>query len=125
MNGMKRRSFNPRSNPLATGHACRMQVSCSLFILANLGALGWAFPNATQAQSGASVTANTLPVLRGVVSGQAVVNASARGATRSLLTVDQSSQRSIIDWRSFNIGSDSEVLFRHLTGSNASTLNRI
>ncbi len=122
---MKSRIANARPTSLVRGNACWSQASCSLFVVACLGVLGLAFPNAVFAQTSGNVASNALPVLRGVVSGQAVVNASARGAARSLMTIDQASQRSIIDWRSFNIGSDSEVLFRHLKGSTASTLNRI
>jgi len=99
--------------------------SCSLLVLAGLGLLGLALPHLAQAQSrGGPLAAGTVPVLRGLVSGQAVVNAPVRGAERSLLTIDQTSQRAILDWRSFDISSDSEVLFRH-PGSTASTLNRI
>ena len=101
------------------------QCSCSVFILATLGLLGTSFPTRTLAQGAAGVLpSGTLPVLRGVVSGQAVVGAPVRGATRSTLTINQTSQRAIIDWKSFNIGGDGEVLFRH-PGSAASTLNRI
>ncbi|MES2099766.1 MAG: filamentous hemagglutinin family protein [Pseudomonadota bacterium] len=96
-----------------------------MLVLAGLGLLGLALPHAVQAQTaGAVLPANTVPVLRSVVSGQAVVNAPVLGAGRSLLTIDQSSQRAIIDWRSFNIGSAAEVQFRQ-PNSTASTLNRI
>lgn len=101
------------------------QCSCSVFILASLGLLATVLPSGAAAQSAAGVlSAGTLPVLRGVVSGQAVVRAPIRSATGSTLTIDQASQRAIIDWKSFNISGDAEVLFRH-TGSTASTLNRI
>ena len=102
------------------------QCSCSVFVLAALGLLGTALPSDASAQGAAAgaLRTGTLPVLRGVVSGQAVVNAPVRGATRSTLTIDQASQRAIIDWKSFNISGDAEVLFRH-PGSTASTLNRI
>lgn len=102
------------------------QCSCSVFVLAALGLLGTALPSDASAQGAAAgaLRTGTLPVLRGVVAGQAVVNAPVRGATRSTLTIDQASQRAIIDWKSFNISGDAEVLFRH-PGSTASTLNRI
>ncbi len=95
-----------------------------MFVLAGLGVLGSVLPQAANAQTGGVLPAGTLPVLRGVVSGQAVVNSPVRGAERPVLTVDQTSQRAIIDWRSFNIAKDSEVLFRQ-PGSTASALNRI
>jgi len=86
--------------------------SCSLLVLAALGVLGLTLPHLAQAQAaGAQLPAGTLPVLRGVVAGQVVVNAPVRGAFRPLLTVDQASQRAIIDWKSFNIASDAEVRF--------------
>ncbi|MBY0468296.1 MAG: filamentous hemagglutinin N-terminal domain-containing protein, partial [Burkholderiaceae bacterium] len=85
----------------------------------------FSFPTVAQAQAGgAAIAPNALPVLRGVVSGRAVVNAPVAGAARSLMTIDQSTQRAIIDWRSFNIGSASEVQFRQ-PNSTASALNRI
>ena len=91
------------------------------------GALLWAGLGGSALAQGAGgvLPAATLPQLRGVVAGQVVVNAPAPGATRPLLTVDQGSLRAVLDWRSFNIGSDAEVLFRHAEGSLASTLNRI
>lgn len=97
----------------------------SVLALAGAGALALAFPLHALAQRAASpLPAHALPVLRSVVSGQAVINAPAPGAARSVLTVDQASQRAIIDWRSFNIGKDSEVLFRQPSVT-ASALNRI
>ena len=90
-------------------------------MLAALGVIACA-PK-VQAQS-AALPAGTLPVLRGVVAGQVVVNAPVRGASRPLLTVDQASQRAILDWKSFNISSDAEVRFNQ-PNSTASVLNRI
>lgn len=87
---------------------------------------GWMAPGSVAAQgAGGSLPPTLLPVLRGVVAGQVVVNAPAPGATAARMTIDQASQRAIIDWRSFNIGRDAEVLFRHQQGASASTLNRI
>jgi filamentous hemagglutinin family protein len=95
-----------------------------LLVLAALGLIGLGLPQRAAAQTRAQLPAGTLPVLRGVVSGQAVVNAPAPGAAQSLMTIDQSTQRAIIDWRSFNIAGDSEVLFRQPSTS-SSALNRI
>ena len=102
------------------------QCSCSVFVLAALGLLGSALPSNATAQgvTAGVLPSGTLPVLRGVVAGQAVVNAPVQGANRSTLTIDQTSSRAIINWNSFNISGDSEVLFRH-PDSAASTLNRI
>ncbi|KPF49496.1 hypothetical protein D621_14845 [beta proteobacterium AAP51] len=88
----------------------------------------WCFTAATPAWAqgaGGTLPPNTLPQLRGVVAGQVVVNAPAPGAAAALMTINQSSLRAVLDWRSFNIGSAAEVLFQHEQGSLASTLNRI
>lgn len=96
---------------------------CSVAVLLALGVVG--APGAAHAQAAGTVLpANTLPVLRGVVSGQAVVRSPVAQGAGSLLQIDQSSQRAIIDWQSFNIGSASEVRFNQ-PGSSASALNRI
>ncbi len=119
---MKTRSLRARLAPLAR-QTTWPQSSCSLWVLASLGLLSFALPQDVLAQR--VIAPATLPVLRGVVSGQAVVNASVPGAARPRLTIDQADQRAIINWRSFDIGSNAEVLFRHQTGATASTLNRI
>lgn len=99
--------------------------SCSLLVLAALGVLSLTMPRWAQAQAAGTVLpAGTLPVLRGVVAGQVVVNAPVRGASRALMTIDQASQRAILDWKSFNISSDAEVRFNQ-PSSTASVLNRI
>jgi filamentous hemagglutinin family protein len=102
-----------------------LPLSCSLLALTALGIVGQMAPAVVLAQSVNSVLpTGTLPVLRSVVSGQAVVSQSAAGAPRSLLSVNQSSQRAILDWRSFKVSGDSEVRFIQ-PGATASTLNRI
>lgn len=101
------------------------QSASSLMVLAGLGVLSFALPNGAHAQQRV-IAPNTLPVLRGVVSDRVTVNTpSTTAAGRSLLTIDQATLRGIIDWRSFDIGSNAEVLFRHQMGSQSSTLNRI
>lgn len=105
-------------------HAARWQNSCSVWVLAALGLLGLSAPGDSQAQAAGTVLpARTLPVPRAVVGGRAVITTPAAGA-RSVLTVDQATQRAIIDWKSFNISRDSEVIFRQ-PNSTASALNRI
>ena len=101
----------------------RPVTSCSVFVLAALGVLGCS-AGAWAQSAGTVLPSGTLPVLRGVVSGQAVVNAPVPGAGTRLMTIDQASQRAIIDWKSFNIGSDAEVRFNQ-PGATASVLNRI
>jgi filamentous hemagglutinin family protein len=62
---------------------------------------------------------NALPTGGLVVSGDASIATS--GAT---LNVNQTSQRAIVNWDSFNVGQDATVNFNH-PNSSASTLNRI
>jgi filamentous hemagglutinin family protein len=113
------------SRPLAPWRrhviARAVELSCGVAGLACAG-----LPLQALAQSArAPLTANTLPVLKGVVGGVAVVNAPAPGAASPRMTIDQASQRAVLDWRSFNIGRDAEVVFNHQLGNIASTLNRI
>lgn len=107
-----------RTRPAAVLPRRRVAPLSSLLVLAAMGIVG-------DAHAQAGVAPTTLPVLRGVVSGSAVVNNPVAGAARPLMTVDQGSARAIIDWKSFNIGADAEVRFNHATGSSAATLNRI
>ena len=117
-------SISPIRLAAVARHAARWQNSCSAWVLAGLGLLGLSLPTASQAQAAGTVLpARTLPVPRAVVGGRAVITTPAAGA-RSVLTVDQATQRAIIDWKSFNISRDSEVIFRQ-PNSTASALNRI
>ncbi|RVU45101.1 filamentous haemagglutinin family protein [Rubrivivax rivuli] len=103
--------------PQATALATALSAACLA---------AWLLPAAAWAQAGgANLAPNTVPQLRGVVAGQAVVNAPVPGAASALLTIEQQSLRAVLDWRSFNIGSNAEVLFRHAQGASALTLNRI
>ncbi|WP_428423386.1 filamentous haemagglutinin family protein [Methylibium sp.] len=105
--------------------AARCEFSSSLAALAAAGVLGCVAPGPAAAQgAGTVLPKGTLPVLRGVVGGQAIVRSPVDTATGRLLTIDQSSQRAIIDWRSFNIAGGSEVRFNQ-PNNLASTLNRI
>jgi filamentous hemagglutinin len=107
-----------------TQYAPRAPTNSSRAVLAGLGLLALSLPHSAWAQgAGGVLPANTVPVLRGVVSG-AVVGPVVTTATGSKLTIEQSAQRAILDWRSFDIGSGSEVLFRQ-SGPGASALNRI
>ena len=101
----------------------RPDTSCSVMVLAGLGVLTCG-SSAWAQRAGSVLPTGTLPVLRGVVSGQAVVNSPVTGAGNRLMTIDQASQRAIIDWKSFNIASDAEVRFNQ-PGATASVLNRI
>ena len=99
----------------------RASTSCSLLVLAALGLLSY-LPQA-RAQT-KSLPPGTLPVLRGVVAGQATFRAPTPGSARPTLTIDQATQRAILDWNSFNVSRDSEVRFNQ-PSSTASVLNRI
>lgn len=111
----------PRQKTARSSSVFPSLSSSSKLVLAALGVIACT-PRA-QAQSSA-LAAGTLPVLRGVVAGQVVVNAPVQGASRPLMTVNQASQRAILDWKSFNISSDAEVRFNQ-PSSTASILNRI
>ena len=103
----------------------RGECSVSLLVLAAAGLLTCAAPGSACAQAAGTVLPpTTVPVLRGVVSGQAVVNAPTATSTGQLLTINQQSTRAIIDWEKFNIGSGSEVRFIQPSAV-ASVLNRI
>lgn len=70
----------------------------------------------------AQVTSTTLPTSGTVVRGTATINQAPSGAR---LDIDQSSQRAIIDWTSFSIGSAAHVHFNQTHGASAVTLNRV
>jgi len=70
--------------------------------------------------SAATLPATTLPIGGHVTVGQASVAPSAA----STLTINQSSQRAIIEWESFNLGSQATLNFVQ-PSSSAVTLNRV
>ncbi|WP_216243775.1 S-layer family protein, partial [Polynucleobacter sp. Fuers-14] len=71
---------------------------------------------------GADIATNALPTNGQVVAGQAVM--SQTGGAAPVLTVNQSSQRAVINWDSFNVGSKATVNF-NTPGANSTTLNRV
>ena len=79
------------------------------------GAVGAAF--LVTAQSG---TAYAGPEGASVVSGSVVI----KGAGTKAVTIDQSTNRAIIDWRSFSIGVDESVKFQQ-PGAGSISLNRV
>ena len=114
-----------RPTPSATPRSLRASSSCSLAVLLALGVVGAAAPGALRAQAAGTVLPpQTVPVLRAVVAGQAIVQAPAATATGQRLVIEQQSARAVLDWRSFNIGSGSEVRFNQ-PDATASALNRI
>ena len=64
--------------------------------------------------------ANQLPQGGNLVAGQAAWQS--QGAT---LTVNQTSPRAVIDWQSFNLGSQASVVFNQAAGRSGATLNRV
>ncbi len=96
-----------------------------LALLAAVGALVCTMPSTSRAQAAGTVLPRgTLPVLRGVVSGQAVVGAPVATATGAKLTITQTSPQVLIDWKQFNIANGSEVFFDQASSTYAA-LNRI
>ena len=64
-----------------------------------------------------------LPTGGNVVAGSAILTSGNVGNTATL-NIDQSTQRAIIDWNTFNVGSDAQVNFNQ-PGRDSSTLNRV
>ena len=67
---------------------------------------------------------NQLPQGGVVTRGSANINTSTTQAGNALMTVNQASQRAVIDWASFNVGSQAKVQFNQ-PSSSAVTLNNI
>lgn len=65
------------------------------------------------------IAPTTLPTAGTIASGNAAIS-----ATGSTLNINQSSQQAIINWQTFNVGTDSVVNFNQ-PNANASTLNRV
>jgi filamentous hemagglutinin family protein len=95
------------------------------FALAATGVLTFLAPlDGFPQTAGTIIPRGTVPLLRGVVSGQAVVNAPVATPTGNLLTIRQIDPRVIIDWSQFNIANGSEVQFIQPSAT-AAALNRI
>ena len=94
----------------------RSGVAGALVAAALLGASGLAH---AQAQSVAPPPVHALPKGGQVVAGQAQLKTAG-----STLTVDQASQRAVINWQSFNIGSGARVDFVQPNASSVA-LNRV
>jgi len=67
----------------------------------------------------AALATNTLPTGGQVAAGQATINQSG-----NTMNINQSTQRAVINWNSFNVGANSTVNFNQ-PNANSSTLNRI
>ena len=73
---------------------------------------------------GTVLPAATVPVLRGVVAGRAIVQDPVATPTGQRLVIEQQDPRIVIDWKRFDIGSGSEVRFNQPSAT-AAALNRI
>jgi filamentous hemagglutinin family protein len=86
----------------------------SIFLACSLGALH---------TSAATLAPNTLPTNGQVVSGSATISQSQTASTATM-NVNQTSQRAVINWDSFNVGKNATVNFNQPNAS-AVTLNRV
>ena len=84
-----------------------------------LGTLGLFSAPVLAQTTGAPVVATQLPSGGQVAAGQASISQSA-----NTLNINQTSQRAVVDWTSFNIGKDATVNFQQPNAQSA-TLNRV
>ena len=105
-----------------------LRSACNRAALAALGLSALVGVAAHAAPAGSVLPANTLPVLRGLVSDYSksatfstIANTGGVGQT---LTIKQLVPRIILDWNSFDIGNGSKVEFIQ-PSANAAVLNRI
>ncbi|MBT8607988.1 filamentous hemagglutinin N-terminal domain-containing protein [Polynucleobacter paneuropaeus] len=92
------------------GVSVRKTVMASVFLSATLLTVPSAF---------AAPAANALPTNGQVVAGQANIS-----QTGNVMNINQSTQRAVINWDSFNVGKNATVNFNQ-PNSGASTLNRV
>ena len=88
-------------------------ILTSIFTLVSYALFGLAYVNA------AGLASNALPTNGQVVSGQAAISQSG-----NVMNINQSTQKAVINWSSFNVGSNATVNFNQ-PNANASTLNRV
>ena len=92
------------------GVSVRKTIIASMVLSATLLALPSAF---------AAPAANALPTNGQVVAGQASINQAG-----NVMNINQSTQRAVINWDSFNVGKNATVNFNQ-PNANSSTLNRV
>ena len=90
--------------PRRLGVLPRVSMSRLTALLATIGVLSMPL----HAQN--TVAANQLPTGGQVAAGQASIS-----QTANTLNVNQTSQRAVVDWQSFNVGSQAPVSYTHLT----------
>jgi filamentous hemagglutinin family protein len=95
--------------------ACPVQTSKMASILAIASTLALMAPPVFAA----GLATNALPTGGNVTAGAAGIS-----QTSNVMNINQSSQKAIINWSSFNVGKDATVNFNQ-PNSNASTLNRV
>lgn len=102
----------------STGKTLGQSVGSTLasFALSGLASLAYA--------QQAPPAVNQLPQGGVVTRGSANINTNVTPAGNALMTVNQASNRAVIDWASFNVGSQAKVQFNQ-PGASAVTLNNI
>src|SRR5690606_21328499 len=86
----------------------RLAVLAAQAAVGLLPGFAWAAPPPTELPTG----------------GQVVGGSATIGATGAVMNVDQTSQRAVIDWQSFNVGTAAQVNFNQPSSASA-TLNRV
>ena len=107
-------------------HTCKKKIHQAKTSYKNIkpkSVLGFFVLIAFQFQCVFAQPLNTLPTNGQVVAGAATI-AQTSTATSATMTVNQSSQRAVINWDSFNIGKNAAVNFV-TPGANSATLNRV
>lgn len=121
-----RRGAGKHRNDRKLAYAVALSLACASFCFG-----GFAPPSAAFA---AEVAADALPTGGEVAAGEATIGAPDVVDGKQQLTIDQTTNRAIIDWTTFNVGSDAAVTFqtwtRDATGARivdptAMTLNRV
>ena len=98
-------------------HSSRKSTTCKAGAISLLAAsIALAFTPPALAQT---VATNALPTGGSVVAGQATISSNAAN-----MLVQQSSNRAVIDWGGFNVGSNAQVNFAQPSAQSA-TLNRV
>ena len=104
------------------------RTPCSRAVLAALGWMVVASGPAQAAAAGTTLPANTIPVLRGLVSSYSAqatfATATNPGGVGQTLTINQLLPKIILDWNNFDIGNGSVVQFIQPSSTSAA-LNRI
>lgn len=109
----------------STGKTLGQSVSATLasFALSGIAALLHA-QQAPPTSPPTAPSANQLPQGGVVTRGSASINTGTSAAGNALMTVNQSSNRAVIDWSSFNVGASAKVQFNQ-PSNRAVVLNQI